>query len=227
MITPLLWFGLMPPGGTGNIFIEMTVRRNNRERFVEPCPLAVKYTDTHSWPYISRCVPYVETIEKSYSVGWRNMSWENHFLVLDRMVESHAPLHTWAASFNLNTFQKIQNYYGSSCLTVSINYNENDYDFMRAKWARWQTGLVMSNPTYQKFKNKFTDSHEIESYLLEHGSKEFGYELPRSKITPADIEIPLRDLFDKTQMANILNKFNTQPTPDDWKFYDSYCQVSG
>ena len=227
MNTPLLWFGLMPPGGTGNIFIEMAVRRNRKRLFVEPCPLTIGGDSDHFWPYIYKCVPYVNEIETSFNVGWRSMPWENHSDVLLAIVNRHAPAHTWAASFDTSTFQAVKKIFKDSCLTVSINYTEDDFEFMKSKWVRWQTGLVMQNSKYNDFKNRFSNSREIENYLKNHGSTEFGYELLKSKNSSADIEIPLRDLFVQSRLADILDYLDTQPTSKDWDFYNLYCRASG
>jgi hypothetical protein len=204
----------------------MAVRRNHNELFVEPCPLTVGGINDYQWPYIARRVPYVQKIEETYNIGWRSIPWENNSDVLKKVVETHSPLHTWAASFHVNTFHAVKKIFKKNCLTISINYAENDFEFMQTKWVRWQIGLIMQNNKYSQFKKRFSSIKELEKYLISHGSAEFGYELPKSKKSMADIEISLPDLFHKSRLEEILNYLNTQPTSDDWDFYKRYCQAS-
>jgi hypothetical protein len=224
----MLWFGLMSPGGTGNIFIEMAVRRNRRIDFVEPCPLAIRVSNNHSWPYTSRRVPYVEAVEEQYNTGWRSMPWHIHKELIKDIQQQYHPKLIWAATFDEQVMSSVQLQWQQQCFSVSINYSVDDFEFMKKKWARWQTGLVMESTKHTTFKQRFrSDPVAIEQYLLENGSKDFGYELPQSRSAKADIEIALRDLFNKEKFAIILDRLEVKNTDDDWKFYDSYCAVSG
>lgn len=203
----------------------MAVRRNRSVDFVEPCPLSIR---DNLWPYTSRRVEYVEEIEESFQLGFRSVPWPKHQDLIQGMLKKYDPLSMWFGSFDEQVFAETTQQWGNQCFSVSINYDKEDFDFMKQKWIRWQTGLVMESKKYSEFRSRFDNDHTaIEQYLLHNESTTFGYELPLSRKAKADLEINLRDLFNKEKFAIILSMLEVNNTEEDWKFYEEYCRVSG
>ncbi len=220
-----LWFGLMPPGGTGNIFLEMFVRRNQAVNFVEPCPLACHSESYPGWTYTERTVPYVEKIESLFGTGFRTVPWDQHTQTIQDSLTAHSPQQMWFATFDTDTFENVKQKL-SDAFTVSINYQESDYDFVVSKWVRWQTGLIMSNENYGHWRERFDNNHwDISNYLSEHGAREFGYSIPKSRHASADLEINIKDLYSKEAIKNIATATGSINSAEDWKFYDLFCRT--
>lgn len=220
----MIWMGLMPPGGTGNIFHEMAVRRNKHRCFILPCELSVGGNLQHSWPYIKSREPYVIDLETKYGTGLRLIDWNEESL--QYLLNSYTD-DIWLGTFNTATFLKVKNILREQCLSISIGYTSNDYQFVKKKWARWQTGLIMENQQYLSYRQKFLSSHALENYLYTSGSTDFGYDIPEQRFATADVELNIRELFNRKSMENILESLSVCLDDNDWKFYDTYCRASG
>lgn len=225
--TQRLWFGLMPPGGTANIFIEMFVRRNRRIKFVETCPLSVKkYSNEYSWLYNKYRVPYVEKIENNSGVSFRSVDWIKNSKIIFENLEQYYPNSMWFATFNTEMFKQIKNHI-PSCFSVALNYDNEHYEFMVNKWIKWQIGLIMESSLYADTKKSLhADPYQIEHYLKNNLSKDFGYRLPKSRTADGDLNIDLINLYNKKYMKKISKQLKTFNTKQDWEFFDLVCKIT-
>lgn len=219
-----LYFGRLTPGGTANILVEL-LGRDQYQRFVDPCPMSFVSDGTLSYPYHFMLAQYVAEITSQYGVGFRSTPWHKNLDHLKSLVEKSLPQRIWLATYNNDIFDTVIN--SLNCVSISINYPEQDYDFMRQKWARWMTGVIMTDVRYIDLRKQFVSAVEVEQWLLDHGSAKFGYNLPRSLYTQADVEINLRDLFEKSSMQKILNRLDCNISKNDWYFYEKYLECSG
>lgn len=224
-MTPTIWFGSMPPGGIGNIFIEMMVRRNRHKKFAETCPLDIISIKGNNYPYTAYTVPYAQKLEQEFKLNFRLIPWHNNINRMRDIAQLHTPYLTWFATFNREVFQQIQTHHKQGIFTVSINYLQSQRNFVIRKWARWQTGLVFTNPVYEKFR-KDTDVVEFEQYLLRTGSEQFGYDIPVSLFAEADVEINIEDLYNRRSIELLLQSLGCNLSTLDWQFYDTWHQCA-
>lgn len=224
-MTPMIWFGLMPPGGTGNIFIEMMIRRNQHKKFVEPCPLEIISIDGNNYPRTAYSVPYVQNIEQEFKSKLRLIPWHSNINRMRDIAQLHTPYITWFATFHKEVFQQIHTHHKQGIFSVSINYTQSQRNFVMQKWARWQTGLVFTNPVYKKFRQG-TNVVEFEQYLLKTGSEQFGYDIPMSLSADADVKINIEDLYNRRSIESLLQSLGSNLSTSDWQFYDTWHQCA-
>lgn len=219
-----LYFGRLTPGGTANILVEL-LGRDRHQRFVDPCPMAFVSDGTLTYPYHYMVTEYVADINARYGVGFRSTPWHDNLDHVRSLPERYAPQTIWLATYSDDTFHTVTK--SVDCVSISVNYSEQDYEFMRRKWVRWMTGVIMTDSKFLDIRKRFQSAQEVEQYLFESGSAEFGYDLPRSMHTASDVEINLRDLYDQSTMQHILDQLGCDISEHDWYFYEKYLECSG
>lgn len=207
----MIYFGIMPPSGTAEIFYEMFVNRN--KKFLNGCKLSLN----DQWPYYKR-VPYVEEIEIKYQCNFRCVNWEDDLDYFDDICNRYAPSQDiWFATYSDLTFTAISEH--RNCKTVSINYNEESYNFVRHLWANWQTGNILNKQLSTE------EPRKIYQRCLDQGPEAFGYSIPYTKYHDADININLEDLYKQSTIEKILVELDCNNTLEDWSFYQTYVDA--
>jgi hypothetical protein len=219
------YFGSLSAGGSAVILIEMLVKRNRKNKFVEPCHLDLLEYGGDYCPYPPYRVPYVLKIEKDLQVRFRSVNWLSNIDYLKSTIMENQPNSIWFSTYDPNISLGLKEVFGNLITTISVIYTPQDYDFLLQKWARWQAGLLLSNSiTVQK---QFESVTQAVDYCLSVGSEYFGYSILKEKTDSADIMIPIRDLFQKNKFEEILNSLDCQNNQEDWDFYAQYLKYCG
>lgn len=216
----------MPAGGTGNIFYEMLVNRQPSV-FEQACVVDFIDHDGVLYPYTKVRVPYVETIETALGVSLRLVQWQHSLDMLQAAVEQAQPKNIFVGTFLSEQLDIVKRHHPRAC-TVSITYGQDQLPFLLRKWAHWQTGLVYSNEKHRQHRQG--TASEFKQNLIKQGlgaSKTFGYSIPVSQNTTADLQCNLEDLYHYPTMKTFLNSLGCVPGPEDWQYYHWYCAHSG
>ena len=217
----MVYFGSLSTGGSAVILIEMLVKRNQKNKFVEPCHLGLTELNGDQYPYCPKRVSYVEKIEKDIGSKFRSIDWTSHIDYFRQVRKDHQPDNIWFSSYDPAMVKRLKEILNDEITTIAINYTKEDYDFLLQKWARWQAGLLLTAG------EKFTSVTDAVDHCLAVGSEEFGYTIPREKLDDADVVIPLRDLFDQHRFSEILHSLDCQNSQEDWDFYSQYLKYCG
>lgn len=228
MKEPLIWLGQLPPGAAaGAPFLEMLVVRDQKKRFIPTCSLGqIQQVEQYSLPtYLD--VEYVRRCQQDLAQEFRLIPWEKNIDYMLAMAKDHSPQCTWFGTLFDTTLHQCKAMLGDQCRTVSMNYDYSSYDLVRRKWARWHTGIIVKNDKYKHVKENFKSVQDIEQWLLESGSEQFGFVIPRQHHVSADIEIDVKDIWDQTQFSILLDQLGCKFSQQDWAWYQDYCKDSG
>lgn len=219
------YFGSMPPSGVANIFIEMFVKQNQIQQFVDPCPLEIRSFNGESYSVYTGITPYAKSIEDKFQIGFRSVDWANNIDYLIDILANNQPLSMWFATFYPDTFYAVKNHFKTEVTTIAINYTTSDYEFVLDKWVNYQAGLIVSRPAFADIKIKFNSLSQIKSYCRQVGSEQFGYSIPKEKQVVGDINVSVTDLFSRNTLEPILTKLNCSCSDDAWNFYSNYIKI--
>lgn len=223
MLLKPICIGLMPPGRVGDVFIELLARRNVNANFVEPCPYPIK---KDHYPLPGFRAPYVANAMAVCNKSFRLIPWHEHLDLIDEMTTEYAPKNIWLGTWDLEIFEKAKE--SIDCTSFSINYSADDYDLVKRKWARCQTGAVMELEQHAEYRAQFNnDPALVEQHLLNNDGSDFGHVIPKSFYAPADVEINLRDIFDQEKFLSILDCLDVRLTGASFQYYTEYLKVSG
>lgn len=219
-----IYFARVTPGGSASILVEL-LGRDRFQRFAAPCPIAFVGDDSLSWPGHYMTSRYVHEINQCLGSSFKNIQWHQQLDFVKLFAVKWHPQIVYLATYQDEVFHSTVD--RLECLSIAVNYSVQDFDFVRRKWARWMTGVIMTDARYIDTKKRFISACDIEQFLIQRGSAEFGYELPIEMSTRAKVEIDIRELFDGLSMKKILDNLGCEITDDDWYFYNKYLECSG
>jgi hypothetical protein len=218
------YFGSLSTSGTANILIEMLVKRNRKNKFVEPCPLDIAEYRGDFYPYPPGRVQYVNKIEKDLQVKFRCVDWLANLDYLEKTIAENHPNNIWFASYGPDMANKLKKVFGDLITIVSVVYEREDHDFLLQKWAKWQAGILLR--AQSNTDDQFASVSEAVEYCLKVGSEHFGYTIPEQKLNSGDFTISFRDIYDKSKLAEFLNLLDCQNYAEDWDFYSEYIKYT-
>jgi hypothetical protein len=216
-----IYFGCMPPGGSGEIFIEMYMGRNSSQSFTKPCALILKEFNGIQLPIHAYSEPYVVESKKKFG-HFRSIDWAKSPDALEHIVNKYTKSDgIWFATYNLDIFNRVKQHWQDQVCTVSINYDSTDYDLVVQKWAEYQAAIILTQPKYQSLNIVAKDAVDF----CKSNRQIFGYEIPKQLYVPADIEINFKDIYNEQVLKQIISKLGGHCSDQDWEFYRKFIGI--
>lgn len=216
---PKFHFGYMPPGGSGDIFIEMFVGRNRTQSFTKPCEISLVNFGTCKRPIHIAYEPYVLEAEQQFGY-FRSIDWSKVPTALDHLIKKYAKSDgIWFATYLQDIFVQVKQHWQDQVRSISINYDIKDYDLVLQKWAEWQATLVLTRDKYRSLHvnpNKAIDFCKTNQLIVAD------YIIPKESYVPADVEINFKDIYNEHSLKEIISNLGGYCNEQDWEFYREF-----
>lgn len=207
-----IYIGSLTAHGSANILPEMIANRNITQLFEKTCQLGlVNWGDTKV-PCHTDCKEYVRESIKQFGY-FRSIDWVENIEYLKNFSKQIYPKSSWFGTYK-DQLAQVKQLLNEDVVTISVNYNQNDHDFVYEKWLKWQIAFSMhQNNVY------FRDIEEARKFFDNNPPS---YDIPKEKNTPADYIINIKDLYDYHKFKDFLNSVGCECSEEGWEFYRTY-----
>lgn len=137
-------------------------------------------------------------------VGIRYFDWQNNhdFLVDIVQLARQNSQDLFLNSHSYSQLDFFKNIFNENTITIALNYNANDYDYILTDLAKTHVWLLFNNRVKQSEQDaelmlKLTQPELVEHYKLAFDDIEY---IPKAVEFKGDYEIPFRDYFNSSRM---------------------------